>query len=48
MKDCIEDVSEWMSISKLKTNDDTTELTGISTELRLSQASPNISVSISG
>ena len=47
LKDCIEDVSEWMSNSML--NNDKTELTAIHTKSRISQVTPNLTpVSISG
>ena len=49
LKDCIEDVAEWMGDSKLKMNDDKTELMAIGTRLKLSQVIPNLAlVSISG
>ena len=48
-KDCIEDVAEWMGDSKLKMNDDKTELVAIGTRSKLSQVIPNLaSMSISG
>ena len=37
LKDCIEDVAEWMGDSKLKMNDDNTELMAIGTRSKLSQ-----------
>ena len=40
-KDCIEDVAQWMGDSKLKTNDDKTELSAIGTRSKLSQVIPN-------
>ena len=49
LKDCIEDVAEWMSDSKLKKNDDKTELVDIGTRSKLSQIIPNLTpTSISG
>ena len=49
LKDCIEYVAEWMGDSKLKLNDDKTELMDIGTRSTLSQVIPNLaSVSISG
>ena len=49
LKDCIEDVTEWMGDSKLKVNDDKTELMVISTRSKLSQIFPNLApMSISG
>ena len=36
LKDCIEDVAEWMADSKLKMNDDETELMAIGTRSKLS------------
>ena len=42
LKDCIEDVAEWMADSKLKMNDDKTELMAIGTRSRLSQVIPNL------
>ena len=48
-KDCIEDVTKWMCDSKLKMNDDKTELMAIGTRSKLSQVTPNLApVSISG
>ena len=48
-KDCIEDVAEWMADSKLKLNDDKTELMAIGTRSKLSQVIPNLApMSISG
>ena len=49
LKDCIEDVAEWMGDSKLKMNDDKTELMAIRTRSKLSQIIPNLApASISG
>ena len=49
LKDCIEDVAEWMGDSKLKMNDDKTELMAIGTRSKLSQVTPNLApMSISG
>ena len=49
LKDCIEDVAEWMGDSKLKMNDDKTELMAIGTRSKLSQVIPYLaSMSISG
>ena len=49
LKDCIEDVAEWMGHSKLKMNDDKTELMAIGTRSILSQVIPNLApMSISG
>ena len=49
LKDCIEDVAEWMGDSKLKVNDDKAELTAIGTRSKLSQVMPNFTpMSISG
>ena len=42
LKDCIEDVAEWMADSKLKMNDDKTELMAIGTRSKLSQVIPNL------
>ena len=42
LKDCIEDVAEWMADSKLKMNDDKTELMAIDTRSKLSQVIPNL------
>ena len=42
LKDCIEDVAEWMAESKLKMNDDKTELMAIGTRSKLSQVIPNL------
>ena len=42
LKDCIEDVAEWMGDSKLKMNDDNTELMAIGTKSKLSQVIPNL------
>ena len=48
LKDCIEDVAEWMA-DKLKMNDDKTELMAIGTRSKLSQVIPNLApMSISG
>ena len=41
-KDYIEDVAEWLGDSKLKMNDDKTELVAIGTRSKLSQVIPNI------
>ena len=49
LKDCIEDVAECMADSKLKMNDDKTELMAIGTRSKLSQVIPNLApMSISG
>ena len=49
LKDCIEDVTEWMGYSKLKMNDDKTELMAIGTRSKVSQVNPNLApMSISG
>ena len=49
LKDCIEDVAEWMGDSKLKMNDDKTELMAIGTRSKLSQVIPSLApMSISG
>ena len=49
LKDCIEDVAEWMGDSKLKVNDDKTELMDIGIRSKLSQVIPNLApMSISG
>ena len=49
LKDCIEDVADWMADSKLKMNDDKTELMAIGTRSKLSQVIPNlVPMSISG
>ena len=49
LKDCIEDVADWMADSKLKMNDDKTELMAIGTRSKLSQVIPNLApMSISG
>ena len=49
LKDCIEDVVEWMADSKLKMNDDKTELMAIGNRSKLSQVIPNLApMSISG
>ena len=42
LKDCIEDVAEWLGDSKLTMNDDKTELMAIGTRSRLSQVIPNL------
>ena len=42
LKDCIEDVTEWMGDSKLKMNNDKTELIATGTRSKLSQAIPNL------
>ena len=42
LKDCIEDVADWMADSKLKMNDDKTELMAIGTRSKLSQVIPNL------
>ena len=42
LKDCIEDVAEWMGDSKLKMNDHKTELMAIGTRSKLSQVIPNL------
>ena len=49
LKDCIEDVAEWMADRKLKMNDDKTELRAIGTRSKLSQVIPHLApVAISG
>ena len=49
LKDCIEDVAEWIGDSKLKMYDDKTELMAIGTRSKLSQVIPNLTpMSISG
>ena len=49
LKDCIEDVAEWMADSKLKINDDKTELMAIGTRSKLGQVIPQLApMSISG
>ena len=49
LKDCIEDVSEWMSDSMLKMNNDKTELIAIGTKSMISQVTLSLTpVSISG
>ena len=49
LKDCIEDVAEWMGDSKLKMNDDKSDLMAIGTRSKLSQVIPNLApMSISG
>ena len=48
-KNCIEAVTEWMGDSKLKMNDDNTELTVIGTRSKLSHVIPNLAaITISG
>ena len=49
LTDCIEDIAGWMGDSKLKMNDDKTELMAIGTRSKLSQVIPNLApVSTSG
>ena len=49
LKDCIEDVTEWMSDNKLKINDDKTELIVTGTKSKINQVTPNLALmSISG
>ena len=49
LKDCIEDAAEWMCDSKLKMNDNKTELMAIGTRSKLRQVIPNLApMSISG
>ena len=49
LKDCIEDGAEWMGDSKLKMNDDKTELMAIGTRSKLRQVIPHLApMSISG
>ena len=49
LKDCIEDVAEWMCDSMLKMNHDKTELIAIGTKPKISQVTLNLTpVSISG
>ena len=49
LKDCIEDVAEWMGDSKLKMNDDKPGLMAIGTRSKLCQVVPNLGpMSISG
>ena len=49
LKDCIEEVAEWMADSKLKMNDDKTELMAIGTRSKLSQVIHNLApMSIAG
>ena len=49
LKDRIEDVAEWMGDSKLKMNEDNTELMAIGTRSKLNQVSRNLApTSISG
>ena len=45
LKDCIEDVAEWMGDSKLKMNDNKSELTATGTRSKLCQVIPNLSPS---
>ena len=40
LKDCIEDVAEWMGDSKLKRNDDKTELMAIGTRPKIKSGHP--------
>ena len=48
-KDCIEDVTEWMSDRKLKMNDDKTEFIAFGTKSMINQVTANFTpVSISG
>ena len=48
LKDCIEDVAEWMSNSVLKMNNDKTELIAIGAKSKIGQVTPNLTpVSIS-
>ena len=42
LKNCVEDVAEWMGDSKLKMNDDKTELMAIGTKSKFSQVIPNL------
>ena len=42
LKDCMENVGEWMGDSKLKMNDDKTEPMAIGTRSKLSQIIPNL------
>ena len=44
LKDCTEDVAEWMGDSKLKMSDDKTELMAIGTMSILSQVIPNLAL----
>ena len=49
LKDCVEDVAEWMCDSVLKMNHDKTELIAIGTKPRISQVTISLTpVSISG
>ena len=49
LKDCIEDIAEWMGDSKLKINDDKNGFMAIGARSKLSQVIPTFaSVSISG
>ena len=49
LKDCIEDVSQWMIDSKFKMNDDKTDLIAIGVKSKISQVTPNLTpVSIFG
>ena len=49
MKDCIEDVAEWTSDSKLKKNDAKIKLMAISIKSQINQVTPNLTpVSITG
>ena len=49
LKDCIEDVAEWMADRKLKMDGDKTELMAIGSRSKLSQVIPNLApMSISG
>ena len=49
LKDCIDNVTEWIDDSKLKMNDDKAELVAIGTRSKLSQVIPNLTpMSISG
>ena len=49
LKDCIEDVTEWIGDSKLKMKDDKTELMAIGTRSKLSQVISTLApMSISG
>ena len=42
LTDCIENVAEWMSDSKLQMNDDKTELIAIGIKSKISQIIPNL------
>ena len=44
LKDCIKDVAEWMGNSKLKMNDDKTELMAIGTRSKLRQVIPHLAL----